>query len=111
MLERCTLRADPVCCFVELAVNFFVQSFMFPCCAIAFNDFSGTNKGMGFRSVIADTDCHIVVERANHCRARRRQRKSNDRSEIVGPAIDGHKRSFSELEVFPLKADHKHDAL
>ena len=53
MLERCALRADPVCCFVELAVNFFVQSFMVPCCAIAFNDFSGTNIGMGYRSVIS----------------------------------------------------------
>ena len=61
MLERCALRADPVCCFVELAVNFFVQSFMLPCCAIAFHDFSGTNIGMGFRSVITDTDCYIVI--------------------------------------------------
>jgi hypothetical protein len=95
MLERCALWADPVCCFVELAVNFFVQSFMLPCCAIAFNDFSGTNIGMRFRSVITDTDCYIVMERANHCRARRRQRISNDRSEIVGPAIDGHKRPLS----------------
>lgn len=101
---RCALRADPVCCFVELAVNFFLQSFMLPCCAIAFNDFSGTNIGMSFRGVITDADCYIVMERANHCRARRRQRISNDRSEIVGPAIDGHKEtSFSQLKVFPLK--------
>src|SRR5947207_15875338 len=39
MLERCALRADPVCCFAEMAANFFVQCFMLPCCAIAFNDF------------------------------------------------------------------------
>ena len=72
--------ADPVpsrgghsCCFAELAVNFFVQGFMLPCCAIAFNDFSGTNIGMGFRSVITDTDCYIVMERANRCRVRRRR--------------------------------------
>jgi hypothetical protein len=84
---------------------------MLPCCAIAFNDFSGTNIGMGFRSVITDTDCYIVMERANRCRARRRQRISNDRSEIVGPAIDGHKRPLlSQLKVFPLKADHKNHA-
>ena len=95
MLERYALGADPVCCFAELAVNFFVQSFMLPCCAIAFNDFSGTNIGMGFRSVITDTDCYIVMERANHYRARRRQRISNDRSEIFGPAIDGHMRPLS----------------
>ena len=63
MLDRCALRADPVCCFVELAVNFFVQSFMLSSCAIAFNDFSGTNIGMAFRSVITDTDSYIVVER------------------------------------------------
>ena len=69
MRDRCALRADPVCCFVELAVNLFVQSFMLPCCAIAFNDFSGTNIGMGFRSVITDTDCYTVMERANRCRA------------------------------------------
>src|SRR5258708_38669622 len=102
MLELCALRADPVCCFVELAVNFFVQSFMLPCCAVAFNDFSGTNIGMCFRSVITCTDCYIVMERANRSRARRRQRISNDRSEMVGPAIDGHERqtSFSQLEVF-----------
>ena len=56
MLEHRALRADPVCCFVELAVNFFVQSFMLPCCATAFNDSSGTNIGMGFRSVITDTE-------------------------------------------------------
>jgi hypothetical protein len=110
MLERYALRADPVCCFAELAVNFLVQSFMLPCCAIAFNDFSGTNIGMGFRSVVTDTDCYIVMERANHYRACRRQRISNDRSEIVGPAIDGHETSFSQLEVFPLKADHKNHA-
>jgi hypothetical protein len=95
MLERRALRADPVCCFVELAVNFFVQSFMLPCCATAFNDSSGTNIGMGFRSVITDTDCYIVMERANRCRAHRRQRISNDRSETVGPAIHGHKRPLS----------------
>jgi hypothetical protein len=29
---------------------------------------------MGFRSVITDTDCYIVMERANRCRAHRRQR-------------------------------------
>jgi hypothetical protein len=69
MLERTALRADPVCCFVELAVHFFVQSFMLPCYAIAFNDFSGTNIGMGFGSVITDTDCYIVMERTNRCRA------------------------------------------
>src|SRR5882672_7373772 len=92
MLDRCALRADPVCCFAELAVSFFVQSFMLPCCAVAFYDFSGTNIGMGFRSVITDTDSDIEMERANRCGARRRQRISNDRSEIVSPAIDGHKR-------------------
>ena len=87
------LRADPVCCFLEeLAINFFVQSFMLPCCAVAFNDFSGANIGVGFRSVITDTHSYIFMERANHCRARGRQRVSNDRSEIVGPVIDGHKR-------------------
>ena len=96
MLERCALRADPVCCFAELAVNFFVQGFMFPCCAIAFNDVSGTNIGMGFRSVITDTDCYIVMERANRCRVRRRQRISNDRSAIISPAVDGHKKSTSQ---------------
>ncbi len=95
MLDRCALRADPVCCFVELAVNFFVQSFMLSSCAIAFNDFSGTNIGMAFRSVITDTDSYIVMERANCCRACRRQRISNDRSDIIGPAIDGHKRPLS----------------
>jgi hypothetical protein len=116
MLERAALRADPVRCFVELAVHFSVQSFMLPCCAIAFNDFSGTNIGMGFRSVVTDTDCHIVMEQAIRGRARRRQRKSNDRSEIVGPAIDGHKTPLSVINVFPyikvflLKVDHKNRA-
>src|SRR5438552_13337940 len=38
----CALRADPVCCFAEMAANFLVQGFMLPCCAIAFNDFCGT---------------------------------------------------------------------
>jgi hypothetical protein len=42
------------------------------------------------------------MERANRCRARRRQRISNDRSEIVGPAIDGHKRPlFTSSRSFP----------
>src|SRR5258708_14069046 len=95
MLDRCEFRAVPVCCFVELEVNFFVQSFMLPCCAIAFKDFSGTNIGMGFGSVITDTDCYIVMERANRCRARCRQRISYGRREIVGPAIDGEKRPLS----------------
>jgi hypothetical protein len=101
MLERTALRANPVCCFVKLAVHFFVQSFMLPCCAIAFNDFSGTNIGMGFRGIITDTDCHSVMECATRSRARRRQRKSNDRSEIVGPASDGHKTP-SVIKIFPL---------
>src|SRR5258708_8883584 len=90
MLERCAFRADPVCCFVELAVNFFVQSFMLPCCAIAFKDFSGTNIGMGFGSVITDTDCYIVMERANRFPARCRQRISNDRSAVLRPPIPSH---------------------
>jgi hypothetical protein len=109
MLEPCARRADPVCGFAELAANFFAQSFMLPCCAIAFNDFSGTNIGMGFRSV-TDTDCYIVMERANRCRAHRRQRISNDRSEIVGPAINGHKRSLSASSKSFLKADYKNHA-
>ena len=100
--DRGALWADSVCRFVELAVDFFVQSVMLPSCAIAFNDFRGANIGVGFRSVIADTDSYIVMERANCCRERRRQRISNDRSQIVRPAIDGHKRPLSaQLEVLP----------
>jgi hypothetical protein len=88
MLEHCALRVDPVCCFVELAVNFFVQSFMLPCRAIAFDDFSGTNIGMGFRSVIADTDCYTVMETgkslsrassSTHIERQKRDRRSSYR--------------------------------
>ena len=71
MLDRCALRADPVCCFVELTVNFLVQNFMLPCCAIAFDDFRGADIGTDFRGVITDTDSYIVMERANRRRARR----------------------------------------
>jgi hypothetical protein len=87
MLEHCALRVDPVCCFVELAVNFFVQSFMLPCCAIAFDDFGGTNIGMVF-SVIADTDCYTVMETgkslsrassSTHIERQKRDRRSSYR--------------------------------
>jgi hypothetical protein len=88
--DRCALRADSICCFVELAAEFFVQSFMLPCCAIAFDDFRGTDIGMGFLGTVTDTDSYIVVEWANCCRMRRCQRISNNRNDIVGPSIEGH---------------------
>ncbi len=100
MLERCALRADPVCCFAELAVNFFVQSFMLPCCAIAFNDFSGTNIGMGFRSVITDTDCYIVMERANHYRdASSSAHIERQKRDLRSSYRRTYETSFSQLKV------------
>jgi hypothetical protein len=88
---------------VELADNFVAQRISLPCCAIAFNDFSGKEVGVDFRSVITDTDGYVVMKRTNRRRARRRQRISNDKSEIVGPAILGHETSFSPARGLSLK--------
>jgi hypothetical protein len=90
MLRRCTLRADTICCFVELAINFFVQSFMPPCCAITFDSPAGANIGMAFRSVVTHTDSYICVERANRSCTGSLKRVTHSRSEIICVAVDGH---------------------
>jgi hypothetical protein len=59
------LRAIMVCGIAELALNLFNQNFPLPRPAVAFDDFSSTNICMGFGGIIAYTDGHTRVERAN----------------------------------------------
>ena len=66
---------------------------------------------MRFRSVITDTDSYIVMERANRCRARRRQAHIERQKRYHRSSYRRTKEtSFGLLEVLPLKADHKNHA-
>jgi len=46
-------------------LNLFVQNVLLPFRAVTFENIAGAKIGMRFRSVIADTDGHIFVERAS----------------------------------------------
>jgi hypothetical protein len=87
----CALRASTICRIAKLTLNLFAQSFPLPGRAVTFDNVTGAKKGMGFRSVITDTDSYIFVEWANRCRTGGFQRISNSRSEIISAAIGGHK--------------------
>src|SRR4029453_12801520 len=85
------MRANTICCIVELALNFFEQNLPLPCGAVTFDHSMSANKRMSFRSVITQPDSHFWVERANRCGLSCLQRIPDNRCEIIDVVTaDGH---------------------
>jgi hypothetical protein len=85
------MRANTICCIVELALNFFEQNLPLPCGAVTFDHSMSANKRMSFRSVITHPDSHFWVEGANRCGSSCLQRIPDNRCEIIGVVTaDGH---------------------
>jgi hypothetical protein len=102
-LQRCALRADAICRFFELALDFVFQLVVLPRRTIAFADSSSAKMGMCLCSIIAHADYYGSVKWANRCGTGASQRSSNNSSEIVSPAITGHVRLLSELVLLSPK--------
>jgi hypothetical protein len=84
------LRTNTVCGIAELTLDFFEQNFPLPSRAVTPDNFTGATIGIAFGGVIAHSDSHIFVEGANRCGTGSFQRTSDNRSEIIGAAVDGH---------------------